>query len=129
MSALLLERSFSDFKSFVAALIGNFGRILSQSAGFRPIEQTHSGIIHPPQYGACLVCVKCLFSDCWWYKCCQSGCWFQCSVVDLVLVQFVSTRKTEAFFSKPMQVKIGRSDDDDNSKLMMMMMMMMTVAS
>ena len=36
-----LERSFSDFKSFVAALVGNFGRILSQSAGFRPIEQIH----------------------------------------------------------------------------------------
>ena len=54
MSALLLERSFSDFKSFVAALIGNFGRILSQSAGFRPIEQIHIDIIHPPQYGACI---------------------------------------------------------------------------
>ena len=64
MSALLLERSFSDFKSFVAALIGNFGRILSQSAGFRPIEQIHIDIIHPPQYGACilgLVCVSVYF--------------------------------------------------------------------
>ena len=57
VSALLLERSFSDFKSFVAALVGNFGRILSQSAGFRPIEQIHIDIIRPPQYGACIYSV------------------------------------------------------------------------